>query len=167
MKRIAPKAEYARKRVQRDPQSAVLDRISDLPGGWTLIRLTDLQPEFQNGVSSRGDSEGHLVHVLRLADIRAGEICLDDTRELTLSVAAVSKSALEVGDVLVIRVNGSADLVGRFVVCRTESEAIACDHFIRMRLPQDVIDSAYLKFVGRSEEHTSELQSLMRNSYAV
>src|SRR3546814_7442756 len=42
-------------------------------------------------------------------------------------------------------------LVGRFVVCRTESEAIACDHFIRMRLPQDVIDSAYLKFVGDSD----------------
>src|SRR3546814_1620230 len=100
MKCIAPKAEYARKRVQRDPQSAVLDRISDLPGGWTWIRLTDLQPEFQNGVSSRGDSEGHLVTVLRLADIRAGEICLDETRELTLSVAAVRKSALEVGDVL-------------------------------------------------------------------
>ena len=89
--------------------------------------------------------------VLRLADIKAGEVCLDDTRDLTLSPATVSKHALEDGDVLIIRVNGSADLVGRFVVFRTASQAIPCDHFIRMRILQSVVVPEYLKLVGDSE----------------
>lgn len=160
LKRIAPKAEFVGKRQKRDSKSSVPERPFDPPAGWEWIRLSDLQPEFQNGVSSRGDSDGVLVTVIRLADIKAGEICLDETREITLSAATVSKSALEIGDVLIIRVNGSADLVGRFVVCRTASEAIPCDHFIRMRLPHEVIDSAYLKFAGDSEVTRASIAGL-------
>src|SRR3546814_3917832 len=37
---------------------------------------------------------------------------------------------------------------------------------IRWNKP-DAIESAYIEFATRSEEHTSELQSLMRISYAV
>src|SRR3546814_3190553 len=36
-----------------------------------------------------------------------------------------------------------------------------------LRLPAQLLDPDYADLVGRSEEHTSELQSLMRISYAV
>jgi len=123
----------------------------ELPQSWEWRRISDLLPESQNGASSRGDSDGLSVTVLRLADIREGEISLDDTRTLVLSAASVRKYALEDGDVLLIRVNGSADLVGRFVVCRANLQAIPCDHFIRMRFPRGVVDSGYLKIVGDSK----------------
>ncbi|TBW38127.1 restriction endonuclease subunit S [Azotobacter chroococcum] len=132
----------------------------ELPEGWEWSRLSDLLPEFQNGASSRGDSDGLPVTVLRLADIKAGEISLDDTRTLMLSATTISKYALEDSDILLIRVNGSADLVGRFVVCRTTLQAIPCDHFIRMRFPRDVIDSAYLKLIGDSEIARSAIAGL-------
>ena len=136
------------------------ERPFELPEGWEWIRLSDLLPEFQNGASSRGDSDGLPVTVLRLADIRAGEISLDDTRTLMLSAGTISKYTLEDGDILLIRVNGSADLVGRFVVCRAALQAIPCDHFIRMRFPRGVIDSAYLKLVGDSEIARSAIAGL-------
>ncbi|WP_027595059.1 restriction endonuclease subunit S [Pseudomonas sp. LAIL14HWK12:I7] len=132
----------------------------ELPQSWEWRRISDLLPEFQNGASSRGDSDGIPVTVLRLADIRAGEISLDDTRTLVLSATTVRKYALEDGDILLIRVNGSADLVGRFVVCRATLQAIPCDHFIRLRFPTGVVDSAYLKLVGDSKLARSAIAGL-------
>ena len=126
------------------------EQLYQLPSGWEWCTLSGLIPDFQNGASSRGDASGINVTVLRLADIKSGEISLEDTRSMTLEAATVSKHGLEPGDILLIRVNGSADLVGRFIVCRNELQAIPCDHFIRMRFPEDVIDSAYLKIVGDS-----------------
>jgi len=126
------------------------EQLYHLPSGWEWCKLSGLIPDFQNGASSRGDASGINVTVLRLADIKSGEISLEDTRNMTLEAATVSKHGLESGDILLIRVNGSADLVGRFIVCRNELQAIPCDHFIRMRFPKDVIDSAYLKIVGDS-----------------
>lgn len=152
LKRIAEKDEWLGTKARKQSSEAEeVQRPFELPTGWEWSRLSDLKPEFQNGASSRGDSEGVPVTVLRLADIKTGEICLDDTRILTLSAETVSKYALEVGDVLIIRVNGSADLVGRFVVCRTAPQVIPCDHFIRMRFPSGVVEPTYLKLVGDSE----------------
>lgn len=127
------------------------ERLFQLPSAWEWCKLSALLPDFQNGVSSRGDANGVIATVLRLADIKLGEISLEDTRSLTLDAKTFRKHRLEAGDVLLIRVNGSAELVGRFIVCRKELQAIPCDHFIRMRLPKDVIDSGYLKIVGDSE----------------
>src|SRR5574344_1466835 len=41
-----------------------------LPDGWEWVRLGYLMPQFQNGVSSRGDHNGVATIVLRLADIK-------------------------------------------------------------------------------------------------
>jgi type I restriction enzyme S subunit len=126
------------------------EQLFRLPPGWGWCTLSGLLPDFQNGASSRGDANGINVTVLRLADIKSGEISLEDTREMKLEAATVSKHSLELGDILLIRVNGSADLVGRFIVCRNKIQAIPCDHFIRMRFPKDVIGPVYLKIVGDS-----------------
>ncbi len=120
----------------------------DIPSHWLWCRLAELEPIFQNGASSRGESEGVPVIVIRLADIKDGEISLDDSRTLTLSASTVQKYELAAGDILVIRVNGSADLVGRFVVCRSPLAAIPCDHFIRARFRDGSVNSSYMKIVG-------------------
>ncbi|MGP0172499.1 restriction endonuclease subunit S [Pseudomonas sp. NCHU5208] len=136
------------------------ERPFELPQSWEWRRISELLPEFQNGASSRGDADGLPVTVLRLADIRAGEISLDDTRTLVLSETTIRKYTLEDGDILLIRVNGSADLVGRFVVCRANLQAIPCDHFIRMRFSRGLVDSAYLKLVGDSDIARSAIAGL-------
>jgi len=165
LKRIAEEkarlvAEGKIKKQKPLAELADKERPFELPQSWEWRRISELLPEFQNGASSRGDADGLPVTVLRLADIRAGEISLHDTRTLVLSETTVGKYTLEDGDILLIRVNGSADLVGRFVVCRANLQAIPCDHFIRMRFPRGLVDSAYLKLVGDSDVARSAIAGL-------
>ena len=129
------------------------------PDAWKVVQLAELVQSFQNGVSSRGASDGVSVVVLRLADIKNGSVSLDDPRQLTLDEGSIEKHRLAIGDVLVIRVNGSADLVGRFVVCES-SVGLPCDHFIRLRLDQTRIRAGYLKLVGDCTATRDKIQDL-------
>ncbi len=123
----------------------------DLPVGWEWVRLQDLMPKFQNGASSRGDTDGDSVVVLRLADIKDRRISLSEPRELLISPNMIDKYRLMMGDILIVRVNGSADLVGGFIVCDQNVDGIYCDHFIRMRISQKILNPRFLSLVGASQ----------------
>lgn len=95
-----------------------------LPDGWEWVKLVHLLPSFQNGASSRGDKEGKEIIVLRLADIKNWSISLKDTRSLLIAESTIDRHTLRKDDILIIRVNGSADIVGRFVLCEKSHDAI-------------------------------------------
>ena len=122
----------------------------ELPHSWEWAKLEYLMPEFQNGASSRGDANGDSVIVLRLADINDRCISLKEPRELLISPNMIDKYRLSIGDILIVRVNGSADLVGGFVLCDQLFDGIYCDHFIRMRLSQSILNYRFLALVGAS-----------------
>ena len=61
---------------------------------------------------------------------------------------------------LIIRVNGSADIVGRFVFCEKDFDAIYCDHFIRMRFPLTVFSPEYLSLLGSSKLVRSRIEDM-------
>src|SRR3546814_8420742 len=79
--------------------------------------------------------------------------------------------AVRDGDILISR----AGTVGKMCVVRTgEEKSLITTNLIRLRLGEGLLPDflvalmTYFKGrIGRSEEHTSELQSLMRISYAV
>ena len=122
----------------------------DIPGSWKWIRLSQLEPEYQNGESSRGAGAGVEMVVLRLADISSGELSLTHTRSMILPESSVEKYRLRKNDILVIRVNGSADIVGRLVLCDNNLDAIYCDHFIRLQFREAAIAHRYLRMLGDS-----------------
>jgi type I restriction enzyme S subunit len=127
---------------------------------WPVIQFSDLVTSFQNGVSSRGASEGIPVTVLRLADIKNGEVSLDNPRELLLDTTTIEKYQLADGDILVIRVNGSADLVGRFIVHGDSGGALHCDHFIRIRIDRSRAMPRYVKILGDCSSTRRAIQGL-------
>lgn len=137
-----------------------IEKPFEIPAGWLWLRLHALLPEFQNGVSSRGDKEGKPVVVLRLADITNRRISLASTRELTIASHDISKYSLRAGDILITRVNGSADIVGSFVQVDDDINAIYCDHFIRMRLDQECIESSYMAMLGETRLVRDQISSL-------
>lgn len=122
----------------------------ELPMGWEWVRLSDLMPEFQNGASSRGDAGGTPITVLRLADIKGKRISLAETRQVPIAPSDIAKYRLAVGDILITRVNGSADIVGQFNLCDRPVEAIYCDHFIRMRINRRWIEPSFCALLGES-----------------
>jgi type I restriction enzyme S subunit len=121
-----------------------------LPQGWEWVRLGSLSPEFQNGISKRGSSDGRDTIVLRLADIVGNEVSLEDTRSIRLNENERSKYLLKDRDILITRVNGSVDLVGSFIRVRRHTQPFTyCDHFIRMQLPKNFIDVDYLHTISK------------------
>jgi type I restriction enzyme S subunit len=132
----------------------------ELPRDWRWVRVNELQPQFQNGVSSRGDLGGIPVVVLRLADVANRRVHLHRTRELPIAADQIARYQVQVGDILITRVNGSADIVGTFVPIESNINAIYCDHFIRMRVDVEVIDPRYLTVVGTTRHLRDQIQSL-------
>lgn len=123
----------------------------ELPEGWEWTTIQGLQPEFQNGLSSRGNSSGISHTVIRLADIKNWQVSFAETRELKITEVELKKYKISQNDILIVRVNGSADIVGRFILYDGKDNACYCDHFIRLRIPFfQVVSEAYLTLVSKS-----------------
>jgi len=155
LKRIRAEKDrlIAEGKIKRDKPLAPIgegEQPFGLPSGWEWVRLIDLMPEFQNGASSRGDAGGELITVLRLADIKGKRISLANTRQIPIFTSVAEKYRLAEGDILITRVNGSADIVGQFNLCDRSIDAIYCDHFIRMRIDRRWIAPNFLALLGES-----------------
>ena len=140
-------------KIRRDKPLAEIaeeEKPFALPEGWEWVRLFELLPDFQNGASSRGDVGGRPVTVLRLADIKNRRISLNDTRQIPIAESDIRKYQLREGDILITRVNGSADIVGQFNLCDTAVDAIYCDHFIRMRVSAQWVEPTFLTLLSES-----------------
>ena len=131
-----------------------------LPMTWKWARLGDLNPDYQNGLASRGEKIGEATTVLRLADIKNRQISLEDTRELIVSNKNIEKYQVSMGDMLITRVNGSADIVGQFTLCDKRMDAIYCDHFIRMRVSKDLLLPEFLYILGDSSLLRHKIKNL-------
>jgi len=108
--------------------------------GLDEVPFDELVTSFQNGMAKRKGSEGSEIKVLRLADITNLKIDNASPRSIVLTAKELKKFQLYDDDLLVIRVNGSIDLVGRFihVTKKDESETWAfCDHLIRVTLDKE------------------------------
>ncbi|MGC9521803.1 MAG: restriction endonuclease subunit S, partial [Anaerolineae bacterium] len=139
-----PEEEYAPylpkgdrwKAKYEEPEPPDTEGLPELPEGWVWARAEQLIEFSQNGISKRHSELGSPTTVLRLADIVNGNrIDLANIRKIRLVQDEVDKYRLAKGDLLCIRVNGSPDLVGRFIPFFDADLPIAfCDHFIRFRL---------------------------------
>ena len=150
-------------KIKRDKALAGIseeERPFELPVGWEWVRLSDLLPEFQNGASSRGDAGGTPVTVLRLADIKNRRVSLADTRQIPIADRDIQKYLLAAGDILITRVNGSADIVGQFNLCDSAIDAFNCDHFIRMRVSPKFLKSSYLALLSETALVRQKIKSL-------
>lgn len=132
----------------------------EVPTGWEWVRLGELEPQFQNGISKRDGKSGIPVTVLRLADIRENQICSANTRKILLSDSELSQYKLELGDILITRVNGSTELVGSFIINNDSSSHTAyCDHFIRMRFPYSSYNPQFLNLLSKSRLVREQIES--------
>ncbi len=150
-------------KIKRDKPLAEIgeeEKPFELPTQWEWVRLIDLMPEFQNGASSRGDAGGTPITVLRLADIKGKRISLADTRQVPIAPADIAKYQLAEGDILITRVNGSADIVGQFNLCDRPVDAIYCDHFIRMRIYRRWVEPSFCALLGESGLVRTAIKSL-------
>lgn len=113
-------------------QAVVEDAIATAKHrGATVLPFGTFVLQYQNGISKRS-GEGIQTPVLRLADIENQRISNDDgLRLIGLSKIERDRFVLKRGDLLIVRVNGSENNVGRAIVVDKDDSYAACDHFIR------------------------------------
>lgn len=114
----------------------------------------------KNGLSRRPSGEEDGPIVLRLADVAEGKVSLATPRRGSLSEEEKLSYSLRSDDLLVVRVNGSRSIVGRFVQVPGAHENLCFnDHLIRVRVNREVFVPQFVAAMsrgGRARRHIEE-----------
>ena len=143
----------------KEPGTPDTNGLPRLPEGWCWATVEQVVWTMMNGYGKRSDTPGGTPRmVLRLADIREEQISYRSPRYLDCTSQQIAKYRLADRDVLIVRVNGSADLVGRMVDCRnTNGDVLFCDHFIRARCTT-LVSAAWLRLCSNTERFRSHVE---------
>ena len=117
---------------------------------WEETTINSIVLSYKNGLSKRSGKEGKETVVLRLADLCNHKIIRDNIREIKITENEAQQYKLDYNDMLVIRVNGSEDIVGRFILYDINEDWIYCDHLIRLKYDTTKIDPYYLYFYAQT-----------------
>jgi len=132
---------------------------------WHKINLGALIVDSCNGLAKRKGLNGNEVTILRLADFKNAQRINGNERKIKLDSKEQSKYSLKDNDILVIRVNGSADLAGRFIEYKTFGDIEGfCDHFIRLQLDSSKITSKFLTYIANYGEGRFYLRNSLSTS---
>ncbi len=127
--KVPPKSWRAK---YKEPAAPDTGGLPLLPDSWCWATIDQLTSKLMNGFGKRYQAAGSPCIVLRLADVFDGKISYDKVRRINCTDDQVRKYEVNENDLLILRVNGSADLVGRFVSFKRSCKKILfCDHFIR------------------------------------
>lgn len=109
--------------------------LSKLPEGWVWSSLEQLVAESSYGTSVKCNYESSGTPVLRIPNVSGGNLNLRDIKFSTADLGLGEGDYLAVGDVLVIRTNGSIGLVGRAaaVVSNLPVQHYFASYLLRLR----------------------------------
>ncbi len=97
----------------KEPAAPDTNGLPELPEGWGWASLEQLSWDSGYGTSEKCDYHFQGPPVLRIPNINEGKIVLDDFKFASESTNLNDSESLKYGDMLVIRTNGSKDLIGR------------------------------------------------------
>lgn len=110
--------------------------LPPLPEGWVWARVDQMVVRSEYGTSVKCTYEAEGLPVLRIPNIVAGEINLRDLKYATAPLDVVGEDALQPGDILMCRTNGSVSLIGKTAVVRSPLEPphTFASYLLRFRL---------------------------------
>lgn len=130
-------------------------------------RLDNLIVEAGYGSSEKSTPERikGAVPVLRIPNVASERLKLDDLKYTCLSQKDCERLLLKDGDILVVRTNGSIDLVGRCAVVFNLPEPMAfASYMIRLRLDKNSIDATFAQRMLRYLRTSGQLIDFARTS---
>ncbi len=132
---------------------------------WNKTCLDSLIIDSCNGLAKRKGTSGNETTILRLADFKDAQRVYGNERQIKLNSKEENKYLLKEHDILVIRVNGSAELAGRFIEYKPSDLVEGfCDHFIRLRLDTSKITPRFLTFIANEGDGRIYLRNSLSTS---
>jgi type I restriction enzyme, S subunit len=119
-----------------------------LPEGWTWVTFNEVLTFLRNGISKKPDAEpGCGTAILRISSVRAGALDLHDVRYLRDDGHEYDGFAVDGGDILLTRYNGTRDLVGvSAVVPEVSSRLLHPDKLIRAKVDRARANPKFVSF---------------------
>lgn len=106
--------------------------------------------------------------VLRIPNVQQGEVSLRDLKSANFSQTELTKLSLRQGDTLVIRSNGSLDLVGRSAIVGPAAVGMLfAGYLIRLRVDPAVLRPQFLHLWLQSAEARSTIERLAKSTSGV
>lgn len=142
---VRVRAERAKSKTGKNANKDDLPPITEdeipfeIPRSWQWVRLGEVASRLQNGLSKRDGAEGIPTPVLRLSDIEDRHFAKQDLRKIRLTNDELAAYGIARGDLMFVRVNGSASLVGKLIDTNDVEGFAFSDHLIRLTLRTDLL----------------------------
>ncbi|WP_086657966.1 restriction endonuclease subunit S [Acetobacter orientalis] len=161
------RAELERaKRLQKQWFSKFLDSEFSCDG--ELLRLGELAEDVRYGTAQKCDYNPTLTPVLRIPNIASGNIDTSDLKHSTFTEKEIKKLSLCSGDLLIVRSNGSIDLVGQSAVADTQvSGFLFAGYLIRIRLKNKEVTPYFVHYWLRSPQARSAINAAAKSTSGV
>ncbi len=125
----------------KEPAEPDMSNLPQLLKGWCWATMQQTIARSEYGTSVKCDYSAEGAPVLRIPNIAAGEIDLTDLKFATQALPLDAASALQAGDMLMCRTNGSVSLIGKAALIRTPLEPYHAfaSYLLRFRLVEPTV----------------------------
>ncbi|MDR6679012.1 restriction endonuclease subunit S [Pseudomonas oryzihabitans] len=134
-----------------ETENSILVKSLELPVDWQKTLLSSVISDLRYGTAQKCDYGIGSIGVLRIPNIGEYGINLTDLKSSNFSKSEIEKLSLQAGDIILIRSNGSVELVGKSaVVTQNEEGLLFAGYLIRVRLDREKVIPEYVNFWFRS-----------------
>lgn len=115
---------------------------------WGMVCIGEIITDIRYGTAKKCGYEPSGTPVLRIPNVGENGIDITDLKYTELTESEIEKLALKAGDLLVVRSNGSVDLVGRVALVGEDIEGFAyAGYLIRLRPNSDKVAPGFLRWM--------------------
>ncbi len=139
---------------------SVLANLYDGP----MEPLSSLAWDSGYGTSEKCVADGPGVAVVRIPNLVSGQIDLGDEKRVANASSDVSGATLSPGDLLIVRTNGSVDLIGRSAVVQDGVDAAFASYLIRYRLRSDRVRPRWVQAMMSAPQTRRKIEPLAASS---
>lgn len=141
------------------------ETTTNLPIGWSKVRLTDVAISMRYGTSVKCGQDQSQTPVLRIPNVSGGRISLDDMKYGPLKEKEQLDLALNEGDLLMIRSNGSLPIVGRSAVVTKEASGMSfAGYLVRLRSLPAELSTSYIWMALNSQLVRDQIEQPIRSA---
>jgi type I restriction enzyme S subunit len=169
LKRIATErmGPQAVKKARRNGEVEISSLLAGIPlaTGWRWTNIDEIALSMRYGTSTKCEYATPGVPVLRIPNVSDGVVSLDDIKFGPLTEGEIRDLALTAGDLLMIRSNGSLDIVGRSAVVTAKANGMAfAGYLVRLRLSLANIKPEYVWLALNSTDVRDQIEKPIRSA---
>lgn len=134
----------------------------------SVVTIGEVANDIRYGTSKKCDYETGNIPVIRIPNIDNGFLNLTDLKFADFDEKELKNLSLVVGDLLLIRSNGSVDLVGKAaLITEKDVHCLYAGYLIRIRLNQQMVIPKYLLYCLQSLQIRKVIEIQARSTSGV